>query len=357
MAKHFAAWFFCTLLPVLSIAQTAKYSNEFLSIGIGAKSFGMANATVAHIDDVTSGYWNPAGLSGMSSDYELGAMHAEYFTGIAKYDYLAAAWSLDTTQHLAASFIRFGVDNIPNTTELIDKQGNIDYDRLSYFSAADYAMILSYARSAGIPNLSYGGNVKIIHRRIGKFASSWGFGFDLAVQYEHNNWHWGGILRDVTTTFNAWNFNEEALIIEAGDSTFNDAPDNNLELTMPTLVFGAAYSFPVAEKLMALFETNLDIHTDGKRHSLISSDPFSIDPHAGIEFQYHNLIFFRMGVGNFQRIQDIQGQRQTSYQPNLGIGVHYKGFAIDYALTDIGDQSTALYSNIFTLRYAFNKGE
>jgi hypothetical protein len=356
-ARHLIAWAFLIAVPFFSQAQTAKYSNEFLSVGIGARSFGMANATVGHVDDVTSGYWNPAGLSHLPAQYELGAMHAEYFTGIAKYDYLGGAWAVDSTQHVAASLIRFGVDNIPNTTELIDQQGNIDYDRISYFSAADYALLLSYSRKSNLPGLSFGGNVKIIHRNIGKFASSWGFGIDLGVQYRHQNWFFGGIIRDATTTFNAWSFNEQELIVETGDSTFNFAPEQQLELTLPKVILGAGHRIYIAEDFSALVEVNFDVHTDGRRHSLIRSDAVSIDPHAGAEISYNRLIYLRMGVGNFQQVKDIRQRKQISYQPNLGVGIHYKGFTIDYALTDIGDQSTALYSNIFTLKYAFDPKE
>jgi len=345
------------ILPLVHMGQTAKYSNEFLSIGIGAKSFGMANSTVAHIDDVTAGYWNPAGLANMQQDYELGAMHAEYFTGIAKYDYLAGAMVIDSAQSLGVSLIRFGVDNIPNTTELIDNQGNIDYDRISYFSAADYAMLLSYARKSGIPNLHFGGNVKIIHRNVGKFASAWGFGFDLGVQYRHGSWLLGGNLRDVTTTFNAWSFNEDALVVEAEDSTFNFVPDNNLEITLPHLILGAAWQTSFAGRFHALVEMDVNIYSDGKRHTLVSSNLLNLDPHIGAELHYNNLIYIRMGAGGFQQVRNIGDNTRLSWQPNLGVGIHYKGFTIDYALTDIGDQSVALYSNIFSLRYAFDAND
>jgi hypothetical protein len=43
----------------LGNAQTAKYSNEFLSLGVGAKGLSMANALVSITDDVHAAYWNP----------------------------------------------------------------------------------------------------------------------------------------------------------------------------------------------------------------------------------------------------------------------------------------------------------
>jgi len=75
------------LLPALLLAEVPKFSNEFLSIGVGARSFGMSHAVSATTVDVTAGYWNPAGLTGLERDADFGLMHAEYFAGIAKYDY------------------------------------------------------------------------------------------------------------------------------------------------------------------------------------------------------------------------------------------------------------------------------
>ena len=69
-----------------SCTSTPKYSNEFLAIGVGGRSLGMSNSSVASINDVTSGYWNPAGLLGIKNDMQVGLMHSEYFAGIAKYD-------------------------------------------------------------------------------------------------------------------------------------------------------------------------------------------------------------------------------------------------------------------------------
>ena len=101
-------------------AQKVKYSNEFLSIGVGARALGMSNAQTALVGDVTAGYWNPAGLLRIENDLEVGLMHAEYFAGIASYDYGAFAKPLKDLasgrKHaIALSIIRFGVDDIPNT--------------------------------------------------------------------------------------------------------------------------------------------------------------------------------------------------------------------------------------------------
>jgi len=76
----------------------------------------------------------------------------------------------------------------------------------------------------------------------------------------------------------------------------------------------------------------------------------SIDPALGFEWGYTDLVFLRAGVGNFQQITQIDDSKKLSFQPNIGVGFKYKGIQVDYALTDLGDQSAALYSNIFSLK-------
>jgi len=123
---------------------------------------------------------------------------------------------------------------------------------------------------------------------------------------------------------------------------------------LPQIILGAAWQTTLANDLHALVEMDVNLYSDGKRHTLLSYNILSLDPHIGAELHYYNLIYIRLGAGGFQKIRDIREKNRLSWQPNLGVGIHYKGFTIDYALTDIGNQSVALYSNIFSLRYAFD---
>lgn len=332
-------------------ATAPKYSNEFLAIGVGARGLAMSNSFIGSVDDATAGYWNPAGILGVKSDMQVAVMHSEYFAGLAKYDYGAMAKPIDSSSALGFSVIRFGVDDIPNTTELIDAEGNIDYDRITSFTAADYAFLFSYARKLKVPGLHVGANFKVIYRHVGDFARAWGFGLDAGAQYRINDWQFAAVVRDVTSTFNAWSFDLTDEMIETFTATQNEIPTNSLELTLPRLLLGAVRSFPIGENFNLLAELDVDMTTDGKRNVLIKSDPLSFDPHLGLELGYRNLIFVRAGVGNFQQTTDIAGSKLLSFQPNIGIGLKINRITLDYALTDIGDQSVALYSNIFSFKF------
>lgn len=347
---------------------TPKYVNEFLNIGVGARALGMSLSQVASVNDVTSGYWNPAGLMGVRSDLEIAAMHSEYFAGIAKYDYGAAAKPIDSLSAASISFVRFGVDDIPNTIDLFDPSGNINYDRITTFSAADYAFILSYARK-GLPwkssltsadsplrGLRWGVNAKVIYRQVGDFANAWGFGLDAGAQFGYRKWQFGLMARDITSTFNAWTYTLDDRTREVFAQTGNAIPENGLEIALPRLILGGARRFDFRQ-LSLLAEANAVLTTDGRRNTLISASPVSIDPTLGLEVGYRNIIFLRMGAGNVQRIKDFDGSSALSLQPNMGIGLRIRQLQLDYALSDIGNVSDVLYSNVFSLRFSIIKGQ
>ena len=319
-----------------------------MNIGVDAASFGMANATTASSANVNSGYWNPAGLLAIE-DNQLSIMHASYFANIANYDYGAFAMPLDDRSAVAISLIRFGVDDILNTTQLIDDQGNIDYSRISLFSTADYGITFSYARALPLDGLNIGVNAKVIRRIIGDFASSWGFGLDLGIQFNKNDWKFGAMIRDITTTFNAWAIDEEKFSeIQGAVNGQNQELPDTMEITIPKLNLGVSRKFIFHYDYVLLTEIDLNFRFT-QTNDLVSNSFASFTPAVGLEFGYIDLVFVRAGVGNFQSITQLDGNNSLGFQPNIGIGFKYKGIQVDYALTDLGDQSAALYSNIFSI--------
>jgi hypothetical protein len=320
-----------------------------MNIGVDAAALGMSNAVTASSNDVNSGYWNPAGLIGLE-DKQVSLMHASYFANIAQYDYAAFATPIDDRSAWGISMIRFGVDNIMNTTQLIDSQGNIDYNRISLFSTADYGMTFSYARKLQLPGFQYGVNAKVIRRIIGKFASSWGFGFDVGFQFERNDWKFGLMLRDITTTYNVWAIDEtEYNSIKDAIGGQNQELPENTEITLPKAQLGMSKKFEFHNDTSLLAAANLNM-SFARTNAIFSTDGLSVDPALGFEYGYTDLVFIRAGVGNFQNVVQIDNTKKVGFQPNVGLGFKYKGIQIDYALTDLGDQSAALYSNIFSVK-------
>jgi hypothetical protein len=341
-----------------SMGQFAKYSNEFLNIGAGARGMSMGNAQVASVTDGTAGYWNPAALADIRTSPQLNLMHAEYFAGIGKYDFASLVLPLkDNKRTLGLTLLRFAVDDIPNTVFLVQPDGSIDFSNITTFSSADYAFLISLAQQVDWfknTKTNFGINAKIIHRLAGDFTQSWGFGFDAAMQMVGDRWKLGIVAKDVTTTFNAWSYNISQEWREVFYATSNDIPSNSIELTAPQLIPGFSYNFPINKKISLLAEADFDITFDGKRNTVISSNPISIDPKLGLELSYNNVFFVRGGINNFQQTlddRDTTNQKKIwIYQPSIGAGFKVGDVEVDYAFTNLANQSNPLYTNVFSLK-------
>ena len=357
----------CSLTTIY--AQQRKYVNDYLNLGVGGRGTGMSGAQIASVNDVTSAFWNPAGISYVSSDLQVGLMHSEYFSGIAKYDYLGTAFPMKNNKGvIGVSLIRYAIDDIPYTLDLIQRDGTVDYTKIKAISSQDYAGLISFAqplklkRFAGRDDadIRIGGNLKIIHRSIGSMANAWGAGLDLGAQAKIGRWKLGAVIKDLTTTYTLWSFSftekEKQVLTETG----NDIVSKSTEMATPRIILGAGRNFPLSKKMSLLAELNTDITTDGKRYgNLINVKPFSVDPRIGAELSYKKLLYLRAGLGNFQRVlndNDTSNTKKTTlFQPTLGLGVKIKNFAIDYSFSSLNIQSSALYSHFISLRIDINK--
>jgi hypothetical protein len=355
-------------LPSFIFAQgPRKYVNEFLYIGAGARQFGMGKTGVASTDDVYSAYWNPAGLSQMNDKLQVGFMHNFYFQNIANFDYLAIASKSGENRAFAFSMLRFGVDGILNTLDLI-RNGEIDYNRVTEFSAVDYAFMGSYSeRKRLVRNynavLGWGSTVKLIHRRVGEFARAWGFGVDVGLRLQDykDNWGLSVNFRDITTTFNSWSFSFTNSQKDILYLTGNTIPESSLEVALPRMSTGGFYRWH-NDKFEARGEMNIDFTSDGRRNTLFRTGLISGDFRLGVEGGIRNeekkyKLLLRTGLYNFQREVRQNGKSGLTVQPTAGFGIEYDRLRVDYALAGFGAGGTGLYSNIISLAIGVNKGK
>ncbi len=341
--------------------EAQKYSNEFLSIGVGARAQAMGNAVVATTSGIYAGVWNPAGLATLKKEdgVQLGAMHAAWFGGVGNFDYLS--FSLPTTQkgnRLAFSMVRFGIDQIPNTLSLYESDGSINFDNVREFSAVDYGFFGSYAKQLDKDKgpIRIGASIKVIRRSIGPFANSFGFGADIGIQMLRGKWTLAALAKDVTTTFNAWSFSftdEEKDVLAL---TNNEIPIKSVEITKPQLILGAARSFKLSDNINLLSEVDLTFTTDGKRNTLLSADPISMDPSLGLEFSYKDFLSLRTGVNQFQRELNFDQKETLTFRPNLGLGLKLGKLLVDYAYTDLGSNQNT-FSHVVSLRLGIKPRE
>lgn len=345
-----------TLATVHAQDFNPKYANEYLNMGVGADALGMGAAVVADVNGVGAGIWNPAGLQSQTQTTELALMHASYFGGLAAFDHLGVSRRVQEKTVVALNLIRLGVDNIYNTTQLIDNQGNIDYSQLQTFNSADYAVFGSISKPTKIEHLSIGISAKILYRHIGNFARAYGFGLDAGLQYKPNpNWSAGVTLRDATSTFSAWTYNLSPEMQATFLETNNALPQNGVEQMLPRMVLGLAGRLPLkSEKYQFGAQLNAELTTDGQRNTVLSGKVFALDPKAGVYVRYQEKLTFRTGVSQIQYFYDFGNLKKWSVQPHLGAGLVLQNWTIDYAFTRLGLGGEGYFTHLFSLKWAFS---
>ena len=297
--------FSCSLTNASGGTKIGKYAGEFIAIGVGGRALALGGAYVALANDVTGGYWNPAGLSGMQYP-QISLMHDERFNGAINYDYGAVALPLTSRATLAVSAIRLGIDDIANTENAwndanhngIVESNEIDYSKITYSNAADWALYFSYAKRES-ERFSYGANVKFVRRSLGT-ASAAGIGFDLAGRYLLTERFVLGVnIQDITATFVAW-------------STGTN------ELISPTFKIGSAYFIDGFGGRFAP-AVDADIRFENRKSSSNAHiGAVSFDFHTGLEFDFKDLVALRAGYSDIGSL-------------NFGTGIHLPKFNIDYS--------------------------
>ncbi len=317
--------FLLLIVPVLTVFELVhparlqaqgltlgKYENDFLAIGVGGRALGMGSAYTSVANDVTAGYWNPAGLSRIKYP-EIMLMHDQRYADAVSYNYGAGAMSLSKTETVGLSVIVLNVSGIPNTQGAgVDANGNpipptdiysgglsrLDYSKITFFSATDVAVIGSYARRAS-DNFSYGANVKFIRRSLGS-AYGTGIGFDVGALYTpFRNFNLGANLQNATTTVLAWT-------------------TGTTEVAPPTLATGASYTLDIGP---AAVTPALDLLFNADNmgaSSTVHLGPLSADVRGGVEVSYKNVIAVRAGYDEVKQF-------------TVGAGINLPKLEIDYS--------------------------
>jgi hypothetical protein len=339
----------CLLAPAVQ-AQTevVKYGAEFLASGVGARALGMGGAYVAHADDVTAGYWNPAGLA-RTSTAEAAYMHAERFDGAVSFDYAAVAYPISERSTVGVSFVRSAVDDIANTLDAYDPATGLPrpdaQDYVEYFSAADNALFLSYSRSVG-SRLTLGASAKVIRRGIGEFASAWGYSLDVGAQARLGNVLLGVTVQDPTRMVQSWSVDQSRFEQLEGDAR----PVGLTEKVEPVVRLGAATASALSPEIGLTLAADLDLGFDGREANALDAGGVSFHPRAGAEVVYRDVLALRAGVSDVFRNDDYG----TQITPSVGAGIRLGPLAVDYGFGDFGGLSSELgYSHRVSLAYRF----
>ena len=232
-------YFFIYLILFLPIQSfSGKYSASFLKIGVGARFLGIGNVGTALSGEVSSFYWNPAGLATIAN-IRAELMYATQFGGfgssLGTFQHAGFVLPLKGNANIALNWVRFAVNDIPVFPEL---EGRNIIQRLQnpairpdgtpagFIQNNENAIFISFAKDNKflldlgwkyfkIPvEIPFGLNFKIIQIGLGEeSASGLGFDFGSMVKFDMNDlfstvalgkFGIGFVVKDVTQTSITW---------------------------------------------------------------------------------------------------------------------------------------------------------
>jgi len=169
------------LLSQITFAQ-GQAGSLFLTINPGARSNAMGEAQIGVANDVYATYYNPAGLTNLSTK-EFSFMHTSYLPNLVddmSYDFLTFAMPFRDGETIGGHFTYLNLGDQVST----DTNGN----EIGSFSSYMYALNVSYARQID-ESSSWGVNSKYFYQELAVInsldASSGSFAVDLGY-FKHN---------------------------------------------------------------------------------------------------------------------------------------------------------------------------
>lgn len=243
------------LLSQLSFAQ-GQAGSLFLTINPGARSNAMGEAQIGVANDVYATYYNPAGLTNLSTK-EFSFMHTSYLPNLVddmSYDFLTFAMPFREGESIGGHFTYLNLGDQVST----DANGN----ELGSFSSYMYALNVSYAKQID-DSSSWGINGKYFYQELAVTnsldASTGSFAVDLGY-FKHNamdnpNLKLGAVLTNVGPGVSFGDGDEDPLPTRLGlglslltlEGQATVAFDFNYELNDQTVVTNLGAEFYLVE--------------------------------------------------------------------------------------------------------------
>jgi outer membrane protein OmpA-like peptidoglycan-associated protein len=286
--------FFIYFIPRFSTADSVSTTGvQFLKIPAGVRGAGMGGMFAAVADDISTTYWNTAGLANLDT-IELNLLHVSYFAS-TNYEFAGVALPLSpgSTLGLSASY-----DFIPSFNSTNDPMAIPG-------SANDFAIALGYGQTFG-SNIAVGVG--------GKFISS-----------------------------NLINSSALGGAVDAGVLLYTDSKDLTLGLSVQNLGQISNFAqFSSQEKLPLVYRAGLVYRYKPKEptHFLIGVDvekPVDTEMivRAGGEAWFGEKDFSVAVRGGYS-LNSLNQDLGSTVGATVGAGIRHAGFEINYALVPFG---------------------
>lgn len=301
-----------------SLTKTGTTAAQFLKIGIGSRALGMGGAFTATANDISSVYWNPAGLS-LINDREAAFNHIDWLMDV-KYDHAAFGIGFGDfgTIGVFVGVLSMG-EMLVRTVEKPEGTGE-------YFGAGAFAAGISYARNL-TENFAIGFNAKYIREYIWH-ENAQGFALDIGTLYRIQFLNETRLAASISNFGTKMKLSGRDLLVLTntgpGGANIINTEHQVDEFDLPLLFrIGVAVDAIRSDQMRLTLETNA-VHPNDNTEYL----------NSGLEYSWNERIFLRAGYKSLF-------EKDTEQGLTFGLGLNYRlidmvTLKFDYAYQDFG---------------------
>ena len=319
------------------VSRVGTTAAPFLKIGVGARALAMGEAGVTQATDVTSLFWNPAGLGKMTKNQFI-FNHYDYIAELS-FDFAGMAVLLPTVGTFGLYFTHLGAPDVERTT-LLEQDGTGEM-----VSSGFYAVGASFGRAL-TDRFSIGGSIKYIRERLWHSAAT-GMAMDIGIMYTtfFKNINIGMSISNFGT---GMRMDGRDLLVQhdidptvAGNNASINATLNTDEFPLPIL-FRVGISNNLAREVFGLDQHDLIVAVDAV-HPNDNKEYMNV----GAEYSFHHLFALRTGYR-----QLFLEKTEGGFTFGFGMHVNVSQFdvSLDYAAIDYGRFD---YVNKFSIMLSF----
>ena len=292
---------------------------NFLTIPVGARASAMGGAFTADASDVTSAYWNAAGLARLGKD-EFTASFSNWIAG-TKLSWFGLSYQLDEDDAIGLSInqLNYGQEEITTTSQPNGTGQN--------WTASDIALGLSYSRNL-TDRFSVGGTVKYITQNIWNESAS-AFAMDIGLLFNTQ-------LQGLRIGMNITNFGTEMQLagqdlLIPGDINPSQTGNNK---TIAANLQTSSWPLP----LVFTVGVGYDVLNNDTWGWTVESDAVYPNNQSGYlnlgtEVNWTKILYLRAGYFSLFK-QNVQGGLSAGIGIDYDFGAFYA--KVDYSYTNFG---------------------
>jgi Type IX secretion system protein PorV len=289
------------LFPTLGGQRAGISTAQFLKIGVGGRATAMGDAFIAVANDVSSLYWNPAGLV-LSDNDEIMFSHNTWVVDIS-HEFLGGAYHLSSNDVVGIALTSLHMEDMAVTTEVNP------FGTGEFFSFGDFAIAATYSRRM-TEQFSFGATIRYFEETLDKLKMR-GVLVDLGTYY----WTGLGSTRFAVTISNFGN----ELAPDGEVELFGGRENDNWQSFSPPTMFRIGFAFEPYQTEDHRITTSIQLNHPNDNSENVST---------GFEYAWNKMFFVRGGYKFNVEEQDL------SFGAGVNMDLDLATFTLDYSFAN-----------------------